>query len=105
MNTSMVYLLLLPEIYFIFLVLFFLTYTTIVNLSKTYSFPNNTKNYLFFFLLCITNVTFLVLNYINIGEFNILQYVQKDNFASILQLITLFFTFLLSFLMNVMFIV
>ncbi len=99
MNTSMVYLLLLPEIYFIFLVLFFLTYTTIVNLSKTYSFPNNTKNYLFFFLLCIINVTFLVLNYINIGEFNILQYVQKDNFASILQLITLFFTFLLSFLM------
>lgn len=99
MNTSIVYLLLLPEIYFIFLVLFFLTYTTIVNLSKTYSFPNNTKNYLFFFLLCIVNVMFLMLNYINIGEFNILQYIKKDSFISILQLITLFFTFLLSFLM------
>lgn len=58
MNTSIVYLLLLPEIYFIFLVLFFLTYTTIVNLSKTYSFPNNTKNYLFFFYYVLLMLCF-----------------------------------------------
>lgn len=99
MNVSMVYLLLLPEIYFIFVVLFFLTYTTIVNLSKTYNFPNNTKNYLFFFILSIINIMLLLFNYIHLGEFNILQYVKKDTFIFFLQLITLFFTVLLSFLM------
>ncbi len=99
MNYSIVYLLLIPEIYFIFIVLYYLTYTTIINLSANYSFSNNMKNYVFFLVLSIINIMMLIFNYISIGEFSILQYIQKDTFVSILQLITLFLTLLLIFVM------
>lgn len=97
MNTSLIYFLLLPELYFFFAIFYLLTYTTINNLSSFYKFPNLLKNNLFFLILSLVNISFFILNYINISEFSIFNFFYKDTFVSFLQLFTIFFTILILF--------
>ncbi len=97
MNISLIYFLLLPELYFFFVILFFLLYTTINNLSPFYKFPNLYKNNLFFLILSFINILFFIFNYINISEYSIFNFFYKDTFISILQILTIFFTILLLF--------
>jgi NADH-quinone oxidoreductase subunit N len=95
MNFSSLYMLLIPEIYFFFSLLFYLLYTSIINLSQFYKFPNSYKNSLYIFSLLLVNIFFLILNYINITDFSISNYFFKDTFISILQMLTIIFSFLL----------
>jgi NADH-quinone oxidoreductase subunit N len=95
MNFSFVYILLIPEIYFFFFLIFYLFYTSIINLSQYYKFPNHYKNNLFILLLSLLNIAFLILNYINISDYSISNYFYKDTFVSILQLFTISFSILL----------
>jgi len=95
MNYSLFYILLIPEIYFFFGILFLLSYNSILNLSTYYKFPNNFKNNLFMLILLLINVSILVLNYLNISDFTISNFFYKDTFISIIQLITIFFSIIL----------
>ncbi|MDF2698963.1 MAG: nad2 [Haloplasmataceae bacterium] len=95
MNYSLSYILLIPEIYFFFSLIFYLFYTSILNLSIYYKFPNYFKNNLYFFILILFNISLLILNYINISEYTISNYFYKDTFISLLQLFSIFFSMLL----------
>jgi NADH-quinone oxidoreductase subunit N len=94
-NNSSIYLLLIPEIYFFFFLIFYLFYCSIINLSSFYKFPNHYKHNIYILSLILLNIFFLVFNYINISDYTIFNYYYKDTFISILQLITIFFSFLL----------
>ena len=72
------FVLLLPEIYFFCSLLIFLTYTSILNLSPYYKFPNLFKNNLILLIFILLNVLFLVLNNLNIDSCTISNFFEKN---------------------------
>lgn len=95
MNSFTYYILLIPEIYFLFAILFYIFYTSIINLSSHYKFFNFFNNNLYFFCLILINVFILTCNFINVTDINISNFYYKDTFISILQLFTLSFSIIL----------
>jgi len=89
------FVLLLPEIYFFCSLLIFLTYTSILNLSPYYKFPNLFKNNLILLIFILLNVLFLVLNNLNIDSFTISNFFEKNTFTSIVQLLTISFSIII----------
>lgn len=89
------FVLLLPEIYFFCSLLIFLTYTSILNLSPYYKFPNLFKNNLILLIFILLNVLFLVLNNLNIDSCTISNFFEKNTFTSIVQLLTISFSIII----------